>query len=114
MARKKRAIENKRLRPAGAFPGRMPLVEHWLEKIRRHLPEESSLVATIHRMPRNLNLISFRATASGETFVSEARERSVEWGIRVAGMRLLEHLVQSPLPKPRLRQRIRRFFRDAG
>lgn len=91
--------------------GLNPEAETWLAKIRTRLPDEGTAVATVHRLSRKKYLVSFRASAYGETFISEAREEDLETGIREAGARLYERLeTASPGAKKNLGDRVRELF----
>ncbi|MGZ3685055.1 MAG: hypothetical protein ACXVCI_14435 [Bdellovibrionota bacterium] len=91
-------------------------VEDWLAKIRTCLPDSGTAVVTIHKLPRHKFLVSFRASAFGETFISEARENDVELGLEAAGSRLFERLTTTPpQPKPvSLGDRVRELFGETG
>jgi hypothetical protein len=90
VVRKKRAAKAQRIRKLDAA------AEEWLAKIRSRLPEEGTAAVTVHKLPQRKFLVSFRATASGETLISEAREESLEKSIRAAGTRLYERLGEAP------------------
>jgi hypothetical protein len=93
-----------------------PLAEDWLSRIRAQLPDTGTAVVTIHRLSRRKYLVSFRASAFGETFISEVRDDSLEVGVREAGTRLVERLTSSPpLPKPTtIADRVRELFGETG
>src|SRR5690349_1663811 len=94
----------------------LPLAEEWLAKIRARLPDTGTAVCTIHKLPRRKYLVSFRASAYGETFISEAREEDLEFGVQEAGTRLYERLgATPPQPKPAsLTDRVRELFGETG
>jgi hypothetical protein len=93
-----------------------PLAEDWLARIRAQLPDTGTAVVTIHRLPRHKYLVSFRASAFGETFISEVRDESLEVGVQQAGSRLFERLSLSPpMPKPAsIADRVRELFGETG
>lgn len=87
------------------------LVEDWLQRVRSALPDGGTAVVTVHKISRRKFLVAFRASAAGETFISEVREESLEQGVRLAGSHLLERLAQStPEPKENLREKLLRLF----
>ena len=92
------------------------LADLWLAKVRSRLPDTGTAAVTVHKVSRRRYLVSFRATAFGETFISEAREDRLEDGLREAGQMLFERLLASP---PTLKNngsfgdRVRRLFSEA-
>jgi len=90
------------------------LVEEWYRKIRALLPEDSSLVVTTQRVPRRKYLVSFRASALGETFISEVRDSRLDQAVGEAGRRLYARLELSPPKRPGLGDKVRRLFREAS
>ena len=109
MVRKKPAAENDRLtqaadraharflraRPVQAESG---VVEAWLQKIRRRMPEGSLLSATIHLRPDSGYIASFRLVREGEVLSSEARAGSADEAVRQAGEGLCQHLTPAGSP----------------
>jgi hypothetical protein len=92
-------------------PELQELVERWLKKIRERLPESGTLVVTIHRASRHRYLVSFRAEAFGETFISEVRQERLADGVKLAGSGLFDRLgLDPPQRKPGLGERVRRLF----
>jgi hypothetical protein len=92
--------------------GLSPVAEEWLAKIRARLPDEGTAVVTVQQLPRRKFLVSFRASAFGETLISEAREESLDVGIREAGSRLFERLGATPIgnTQKNLGERVRKLF----
>lgn len=111
MVREERPIKADKLMRADSL-ALEPLAEDWLARIRTRLPDDGTAVVTIHKLPRRKFLVSFRASAFGETFISEAREESLELGVREAGTRLYERLSVTPPqpPPPSLASRVRELF----
>ncbi len=110
MARKKHSPADQRL---SAEPvGLNPIAENWLARIRARLPDSGTAVVTVHRLSRRKFLVSFRASAFGETFISEAREDDLNRGLEEAGTRLYERLGATPLrpSKKDLGEKIREMF----
>lgn len=114
MARKRHARQNQRL---GASPRLQKMVDSWLHRFRACVPEDASVVATIHKIAGRTYLISFRVAVQEEALISEVRAESIARGVQEAGARLQELLAQSPLRRPRrsgLGERVRRFFEEAS
>ncbi len=117
MVRKKHATPNFQLRLKGVSKldadslGFSAMAEGWLARVRALLPDSGTAVLTVHRQPPGEFLVSFRATAIGETFISEAREASLEKGLEEAGTHLLEQLANPPRPpKKSLGERMREIL----
>ena len=111
MVRKKYAPADQRLAAEGPHLPLEDLVENWLARIRACLPDGGTAVATIHKVRRRF-LVSFRASAYGETFISEVRKENIEEGIEEAGTHLFERLEQSPPQPKKLREKILGLFSD--
>ncbi len=113
MVRKKFAPEDQRL--VGVDSGHLQgLVDGWLQKIRGNLPEGGTAVVTVHQASRKRFLVSFRASAYGETFISEVRRERLDDAVNEAGKSLVERLSQSPLQpkKENLGEKVRRLLGD--
>lgn len=118
MVRKKSAAQDQRL--VGVDSSELQgLVDRWLQKIRQTLPDGGTAVVTVHQTSRRRFLVSFRASAYGETFISEVRRERLEDAVNEAAVHLVERLGQNP-PQPRkpgLGEKVRRLFgeqREAG
>ena len=115
MVREERSAENQRVESIESLHLK-GLAEQWLAKVRSRLPDSGTALVTIHKVSRRRYLVSFRASAFDETFISEAREERLEDGLREAGQMLLELLASSPpIPKDSggLGDRVRRLFSEA-
>ncbi len=118
MVRKKHAAADVRLRIRGLNKfdaeslGFNAMAEGWLARIRSRLPDSGTAVVTVHRLEGREFLISFRATALGETFISEARDASLDAALDIAGTHLLERISATPPSRPRktMTERMRDFF----
>lgn len=91
MVREECASQNDRLTPhptAGAA-----LVDEWLKEIRRRVPGNASVTATI-QWKAGAFLASFRILQEdGELLSSEARSERVEEAVRSAGEGLCQHFL---------------------
>lgn len=101
--------------PSSAEPAE-ELVQDWLQRLRVHLPEGATIVATVHPDGHGLFLVSFRANVGAEAFISEAREPSASLAVEAAASRLVERLSASPPAEepPTLASRLRELFGEAG
>ncbi len=114
MARKEQSITNQRLASVDSLY-LQERVETWLGKIRSRLPEGGTLVVTVHKVSRQCFLVAFRATAFGEVFTAEAREKNLEAGVEEAGRCLFERLsLNPPLPKANFGEKVRRLILSGG
>ena len=119
MVRKKHAAPDIKLslkkalpRPGAEALGFNARAEKWLARIKSRLPDDGTAVVTMHRLRDGKFLVSFRANAFGETFISEAKGATVDRGLEAAGSHLLERLALTPpgsTPKT-IPERMREFF----
>lgn len=93
-------------------------VQYWHDRIRGCLPDGGSLVVTLHEDDIRGTMVSFRAQAGNETFISEARDPDVARAVEQAGSYMFERLITPGYPggeePTTVRDRLRRFFREAS